>query len=164
MDSWGLLRLDSPFQGCQSPLHHDHRPGLPEGSMALHIQALRQALSWWLFNRAPTVYWAHGHSGATRFLSSECTAQRVQRTESFSLGHFITDHPQWDPVAGDRVRSPDPGPQVLAAHQDCHPSKPVSHRTGRWGSTVTQSWGAEQGQPPEPTSRSPSLAVLPADW
>lgn len=147
-----MLRLDSPFQGHRSPLHRDHRPGLPEGSTALRIQALRQALSWWLFNRALTVYWAHGHSGATRFLSSECTAQRVQRTESFSLGHFITDHPQWDPVAGDR--SPDPGPQVLAAHQDCHPSKPVSHRTGRWGPLSLKTGGLGRGSllSPHPTA------------
>lgn len=85
-----------------------------------------------IVNEAPTVCWAHGHSEASKF--PVLTVYGPDNTQDRVLP-LVSPHyrPPTVGPCGRRQRSPDPGPQVLAAHQDCHSSKPVSYK-GRWGS------------------------------
>lgn len=147
-------RLSLP--GTQSHLHHNHSPGLPEGPRPSMFSAWgRPKYSVHLTNtdRAPTVCWAHSHSGINSVLSPwTLPPRRVQSTESpppLSVPSLPV------PMVGPHVRrpcqrSPDRQPQVigpwLPIRMTTHPS---SHFTeGAGGIHCTQS-GQLRGQPPE---------------
>lgn len=70
-------RLSLP--GTQSHLHHNHSPGLPEGPRPSTFSAWgRPKYSVRLTNtvRAPTVCWAHSHSGINSVLSPQTLPPR----------------------------------------------------------------------------------------
>lgn len=100
-------RLSLP--GTQSHLHHNHSPGLPEGPRPSMFSAWgRPKYSVHLTNtdRAPTVCWAHSHSGINSVLSPwTLPPRRVQSTESpppLVSPRYLS--PWWDPTSGDHVR------------------------------------------------------------
>ena len=99
-----LLRLDSPFQGSQSPLGCDHRLGLPGGPTGLHIQSRGRGSIYLISRSTYSVLGTRPWQSQQGACPQSSLPMRVQRTESLPWCPLITDHPQWDPVAGGSVR------------------------------------------------------------